>query len=278
MTIAYRCPVCHSALERENSLYRCTHNHCFDVAKEGYVNLLPVQHKKSKDPGDNTLMVQARNAFLRQGYYRALCNKIAYIARKIHPGAKALLDIGCGIGWYAEEVTSQLTITETHGIDISKHAIKVAAKSAKRLQKTTFNYAVASAYDLPYPDSCMDIVLSVFSPLKPEEIQRVLKPNGICIIVGTGPGHLHELAEKIYEKVVSHQGSAIDVSNCKHLVEDSNTHTYRELIAVQNEDLGNLLAMTPYYWSTSKEKKQEIEKLAELEVQLDFDIRVLKRV
>ena len=26
--------------------------HSFDVAREGYVNLLPVQHKNSREPGD----------------------------------------------------------------------------------------------------------------------------------------------------------------------------------------------------------------------------------
>ena len=37
-----------SALSREKQLYR-PQRHQFDMAKEGYVNLLPVQHKRSRD-------------------------------------------------------------------------------------------------------------------------------------------------------------------------------------------------------------------------------------
>ena len=47
-----RCPLCREALTREPRRWFCATGHSFDVAREGYVNLLPVQHKKSRDPGD----------------------------------------------------------------------------------------------------------------------------------------------------------------------------------------------------------------------------------
>lgn len=34
------CPVCKEKLVRENKTYKCINNHCFDMAKQGYLNLL----------------------------------------------------------------------------------------------------------------------------------------------------------------------------------------------------------------------------------------------
>jgi 23S rRNA (guanine745-N1)-methyltransferase len=68
------CPLCRTPLTLENKSQRCANGHSFDIAKEGYVNLLLVQQKKSKEPGDNPEMVKARREFLQAGYYQPLCN------------------------------------------------------------------------------------------------------------------------------------------------------------------------------------------------------------
>ena len=57
----YICPICKKSLTLKSKSYRCENNHSFDEAKEGYVNLLPVQYKHSKDPGDNKAMVSIAN-------------------------------------------------------------------------------------------------------------------------------------------------------------------------------------------------------------------------
>jgi len=46
--------------------------HSFDIASQGYANLLPVQHKRSRDPGDSKEMVAARRRFLTAGFYSRL--------------------------------------------------------------------------------------------------------------------------------------------------------------------------------------------------------------
>ena len=66
--MSYQCPLCHQALLPSPQQWRCSNNHQFDCAKEGYVNLMPVQHKGSKQPGDSPEMMQARRAFLDAGY------------------------------------------------------------------------------------------------------------------------------------------------------------------------------------------------------------------
>ena len=51
--MSFSCPLCHQPLTQANNSFVCPGRHQFDVAKEGYVNLLPVQHKRSRDPGDS---------------------------------------------------------------------------------------------------------------------------------------------------------------------------------------------------------------------------------
>jgi 23S rRNA (guanine745-N1)-methyltransferase len=70
--MSYSCPLCHAPPTRSGNSYLCPQRHQFDQAKEGYVNLLPVQHKRSRDPGDSAEMMQARRAFLDAGHYQPL--------------------------------------------------------------------------------------------------------------------------------------------------------------------------------------------------------------
>jgi 23S rRNA (guanine745-N1)-methyltransferase len=73
----FSCPLCHAPLTRSEQSFSCPQRHQFDIAKEGYVNLLPVQHKRSRDPGDSAEMMQARRAFLDAGHYQPLRDAIA---------------------------------------------------------------------------------------------------------------------------------------------------------------------------------------------------------
>ena len=76
----WQCPLCASPLSvQTNQPWRCDKGHSFDVAKQGYVNLLPVQFKNSLQPGDDKAMVQAREAFLNAGFYDPLIQAISKI-------------------------------------------------------------------------------------------------------------------------------------------------------------------------------------------------------
>ena len=41
------CPVCGAALAPQGAAWRCVQGHCFDVARQGYVNLLTVTQKQN---------------------------------------------------------------------------------------------------------------------------------------------------------------------------------------------------------------------------------------
>lgn len=120
------CPLCHHPLLQENRSWRCEHGHQFDQAKEGYINLLPVQHKASREPGDSAEMMQARRLFLQAGHYQPLRERVVTLLKDAQPSPTAVLDIGCGEGYYTARLKSPGC--RTYGLDIAKNAIRLAAK------------------------------------------------------------------------------------------------------------------------------------------------------
>src|SRR6266545_8190332 len=95
------CPVCGEPLERVDRTFRCANGHTFDVAREGYVNLLLAQHRRSKDPGYSKDMIAGRRDFFDAGHYRPLADGIAeLIATYLPPVADTVvIDAGCGEGY-----------------------------------------------------------------------------------------------------------------------------------------------------------------------------------
>ena len=199
MSLDYLCPICQSLLNPENSRLVCDKNHSFDKAKEGYFNLLPVQNKKSKDPGDNKDMVIARRAFLARGHYAFLRDAICQQLANTDQNTK-LLDLGCGEGFYTHKFAELENIDKTYGLDISKPAVKYAAK---RFENSHFS--VASSSNAPFNDSYFDVIVSVFSPLFAEELHRLASEKGRLVVASPGEHHLRELKEMIYREVNAHK-------------------------------------------------------------------------
>jgi len=169
------CPYCQNQLlAKSNKNYACELNHSFDVSKEGYINLLPVNQKKSKSPGDNEMMISARRNFLELGFYDPLIEHIIKIIKEdftFNNNHFIALDAGCGEGYYSEKVMNNIPgmTSQIVGTDISKYAVKNAAKK----YKDNF-YFVSSVFNLPVATESIDLILSIFSPLQPEEFKRIL--------------------------------------------------------------------------------------------------------
>ncbi|MEG0541668.1 MAG: 50S rRNA methyltransferase, partial [Angelakisella sp.] len=99
-TSLFNCPVCGQKLQRAEKSYRCPVGHCFDIAGNGYVHLLPANRMNSKEPGDDKSMVMARSEFLGKGYYAPLREALSRLCVQYAPQGAALLDLGCGEGYY----------------------------------------------------------------------------------------------------------------------------------------------------------------------------------
>ncbi|MDX1694781.1 MAG: methyltransferase domain-containing protein, partial [Ketobacteraceae bacterium] len=165
------CPVCQLPLEdpdQSGKKLQCGNNHSFDIARQGYIHLLPVQHKKSRSPGDNRAMVQSRQRFLSSGHYEPLANKLGCILQEHLRDTTPLhlLDAGCGEGYYTRYLQAALqqhwpdkTLTVC-GIDISKDAIVAACRRSRQI-----TWIVASLKQPPVQPGSFHGLVSIFSPL-----------------------------------------------------------------------------------------------------------------
>ena len=104
----WRCPICAASMQHEEHSLHCLNGHCFDLAKSGYVNLLPVQQKHTKQPRDNLQMVRARRDFLQACYYLSFQQALSEMMVQTMPQQGILLDAGCGNGYYTKAVTEAL--------------------------------------------------------------------------------------------------------------------------------------------------------------------------
>lgn len=269
------CPHCKSALKlTENRSYSCENNHQFDLAKEGYVNLLPVNQKKSKNPGDSELMIAARRSFLEAGYYDPLADAIALILneRFNDSASPIILDAGCGEGSYTNKIVDALEVVspKIYGTDISKYAVKLAAKRYKTPQ-----FFVSSIFNLPVLDATVDLIVSIFAPFQADEFQRILTSNGALLIVSPAENHMKEIAELVYDEFRPHEKTILDkVPEPFHQLV-SEQCTFKLHLSDTNAIL-NLLKMTPYYWSASEKQIANFETIKHMEVTCDFNITVFE--
>ncbi|WP_053980678.1 putative RNA methyltransferase [Marinagarivorans algicola] len=270
-----KCPSCQQALIPTQNTYRCSNNHCFDIAKEGYTNLLLAQHKRSKNPGDDNTMMACRQAFLNQGYYQFLVD--ALVAILDNANDQTLLDIGCGEGFYGHQIKQHYPRAQLAGIDIAKGGVRLAAKRKSNNAPAYTQLAVASAYDLPFMTQNFDCAVSVFSPVDPPETARVLKPGGQLIIVGPAKNHLKGLAESIYDEFKPHANGFRTLEGHPSFERLGST-IIEQNATIEGASIYQLLTMTPYFWSTSEEKQAAIKKRATLSTPLAFEISRYKRL
>ncbi|MEE4143547.1 MAG: methyltransferase domain-containing protein [Halieaceae bacterium] len=192
----WACPHCQLALlaSPDGASLVCANGHSFDRAREGYVNLLPANRKRSPEPGDNSQMVAARRRVHDAQAYRPLADALAAELAGL-PLLGSVLDLGCGEGYYTNALARALPGTGLYGIDISRTAVRLAAKRCAGAE-----FAVASALRLPLPDAALDAVIRVFAPSQDPEVARVLNPGGYYLEVCPAPRHLWQLRAMLYDK------------------------------------------------------------------------------
>jgi len=255
-------------LQLVDGSWRCENGHSYDVAKQGYVNLLPVQNKRSKDPGDSKAMVQARREFLEQGYYEPLAQVLADTV--LAQGEQAVLDAGCGEGYYLRYLVEQAEQNGTDlsmaALDISKWAVQAAAKRDKRL-----SWMVASNNSIPMDDNSVDTILCVFGFPVEAEFKRVLKPGGRLIMVDPTGDHLKELKAIIYSEIKTKSDNLPVNSEYWSLASEQRVTFQFELN--NNQAVQNLLTMTPHLYRSSAEGRERAEAHSSLQLTVDVWVR-----
>ena len=270
---AFICPLCQTPFQKTNNTQICANNHHFDIAKEGYLNLLPVNAKNSKNPGDNKEMMIARRAFLNSEGYQPLAEKIGELTAALLADKEQaqLLDLGCGEGYYTNLLADRLAENFIiNALDISKVAIRYAAKRNKKI-----NFCVASAYDVPLPDSSLDLLLRIYAPSSDSELQRLIKPGGYLVTVTPAPRHLFQLRERIYQQVNEHAQENLPPAGFTK-VEQINLAYPLQITEAQT--LQDLINMTPFVWKFNEQKMQELLSEKSWLIECDFNIEIYRKL
>jgi 23S rRNA (guanine745-N1)-methyltransferase len=263
----YQCPLCSSPLTQESHSLVCENRHRFDEAKEGYVNLMPVQHKRSKDPGDNKEMTQARRRFLNTDHYHALRARVATLLTEYVADTNTVLDIGCGEGYYTDHFAKSLSSATTYGLDISKVAIKYAAKRYPHCR-----FCVASSQRLPFADDSINAIVRIYAPCEPEEMARCLTDGGIVITVTPAARHLYQFKERIYQSVRLHEHNVESIPGCTLVHQEQLSYN----MDLASNDAVDLLQMTPFAWRAPQTLWDHLSSVSTFTCEADFLISIYR--
>jgi 23S rRNA (guanine745-N1)-methyltransferase len=193
------CPVCGASFTLSGPVLRCATGHAFDVARQGYVNLMPGGAR----PGtaDTTEMVADRAAFLDAGHYAPLAQGLADLASGALGDAggagrpaDVVLDAGAGTGYYLAAVLGALQPGGGGGsvglaMDVSVPALRRAARAAPGIGAIGWD----TWQPFPLRSGAVSLILNVFAPRNGPEFHRVLLPGGALIVATPADGHLAEL-------------------------------------------------------------------------------------
>lgn len=267
------CPVCKNTLLKNEKSLSCAAGHNFDLARQGYVNLMRGGGTK-KGHGDDRLMVRARTAFLEGGHYDCLADRVAKLASEHVQDGDCVLDVGCGEGYYSCRVKQELERAgkriDLCGVDISREALIAFSHRTKDA-----TLAVASVSSLPFGDASVHLLLNLFAPQSNEEFLRVLAPGGTLLCVFPLEEHLFGLKRAVYDRPYENPPPDYAPEGFSLLHRED----VRKTLALNSEeDIRNLFFMTPYYYKTSREDQEKLLSLSQLETPIAFGIFLYEKL
>lgn len=250
------CPVCGLPLDFQNSVARCDNGHSFDIAREGYVNLL--RSSKSGDLiGDDKASARCRRDFLNKGHYGVLKDTLC----QWFDGRQGnVLDICCGEGYYTAALAENKNL-RVYGFDISREMVRLAAK------RGGCRCFVANLASIPVAEASMDYAIHLFAPFQEAAFARILRPGGRLITVIPGKKHLWGLKQALYNTPYENDEQLPQTTELKLV----NAFKVADQITLRSqEDIQAVFRMTPYYFHTSPQDKEKLLPLTELETPVEF--------
>ncbi|HZO74172.1 MAG TPA: methyltransferase domain-containing protein [Ktedonobacteraceae bacterium] len=271
------CPVCNAALAETDQTLKCANRHSFDIAQEGYINLL-----LKRLPGDSKAMLQARRNFLERDHYRPLSDMLnELVSGHIYNTSSPvnILDAGCGEGYYLGRLQQYLTVRQPViqsccvGVDISKDAIRMAAKRYQEMLFVVTNLKEC----LVFADDTFQVLLNIFAPRNAQEYARVLAPGGLLVVVIPGPTHLLQLRSALHllsieqdkqQHIIEQFASQFDLITAVPLAYE---------IHLTGAEIALAVTMTPNYWHMSEETKRGMAEVTEMQTQVEFMCLLLRK-
>ena len=261
------CPICASQLNKEDRRFVCARNHSFDVARQGYVNLLTVQQKHSLNPGDTREQVLSRREFLEAGFYVPIADALIAAAKELEISGQ-ILDVGCGEGWYSARLADALNAPLT-GLDISKEAVRCAAAKYKGKQ-----WLCATAAHIPVEDGSVSLLTSLFALTLPEEFRRVLKSDGSYFQVLAAEDHLLGLKGVIYESLTFKEKDTVpELPGFERI----RFVPIRFEFTVEGQQVMNLFSMTPHVFRIGKSGAERLRQTQALTDTASCVLNVFRR-
>ena len=264
----WACPHCQLALlaSPHGASLVCANGHTFDRAREGYVHLLPANRKRSPEPGDNPQMIAARRRVHDAGTYRRLADAVVAELAGL-PLRGGVLDLGCGEGYYTAVLARALPGTVLCGIDISRTAVRLAARRCAAAE-----FAVASAYQLPVPDASLDAVVRVFAPSDDAEVKRVLKPGGYYLEVCPAPRHLWQVRAMLYDHPRENDRARTELAGMQLVKQQLLQYD----VNPEPELLADIVAMTPFSYRGHREKRERLQGATLPVLTMDFSLHLFR--
>lgn len=260
---AFACPICQENLTLLETNFKCCNRHSFDLAKFGYVNLVPQIKQSANYDKEN---FQNRQQILEAGFYQAILDAVSDLLASSKT-TTTILDIGCGEGFYSRKLQESHSEKTFYAFDISKDSVQIAAKSEPNW---AVNWFVGDLARLPIKDANMDILLDIFSPANYGEFRRVLSKDGILIKVIPTENHLKEIRQRVQDQLTNKEYSNQDIK--EHFQEhftilSSQTASLTKTITA--EQLQALLSMTPLLFHVDQ-SKIDWSKLTEITIEAEI--------
>lgn len=277
------CPVCREALCVDGHTMACPEGHSYDIARQGYVNLLIAGQRRSRRPGDSPEMIEARARFLATGAYERLSNTLAWVVGRAAVAAHerqgmvpVVLDVGCGNGHHTRHIASNMTLAHSAllplpavvcGIDVAKVGVATAA----RVHPSGW-YAVASAADLPLATASVDVAVNVFGPVMEAELARVMHGGGTVVIAHPAPRHLEELRRLVYATPRPHEHKDPLRHGGEWFTRAGSVSVTFPFFTDDGGVLRDLFAMTPYRWHAPPDIGERLDHAAAAGFSTEIDV------
>lgn len=261
----WMCPVCQTALARRDGQFLCADGHSFDLAREGYVNLVLAHQRSSSEAGDPPDSLRQRRLFLKAGHYLPLVQAVSQIAAQYVSGH--VLDIGCGEGYLLRSLQKGTAHTGFHGVDVSRTAVRMAAKVSESIA-----YAVGNAFRLPVCADTVTLCVGMMAPRDDGEIRRVLVDGGTLLTVTPGEGHLAALRNLVYEDARPH--APVEGPPGFELIAEERVRFALDLTSP--DSVRQLIEMTPYKWHMNPQTYERVSSMTSLSDAADFVVELMR--
>lgn len=276
----FMCPLCDAAMHvNDRKSLVCSNQHCFDLAKSGYINLISGSVRPTKY---DKKMFQSRQAICESGFFDQMIECVLQTVRDDIRNKNAkqynILDAGCGEGSHLADLVKGLSLTTPCevmgvGLDISKEGCLLASRKYPGLI-----WCVADLARSPFMKRQFDVIVNILSPSNYMQFSRMLRDDGILIKIVPGSDYLKELRQAFYGQTARQTYSNEDV--IRHFDLHFSTVVTRQIQYRKDLDqnsLQHLICMTPLSWGTAEENLQNALQSGMSSVTVDLNVLAGKK-